>query len=86
MGSSGSGKTTLLNILAGRNPGKMHGTIHINGKPQKSSSYLSRHSAYVLQHEELLANLTIHETLSYAADLRLPAEMKRLKTTHRLST
>jgi len=75
MGGSGSGKTTLLNFLALR----MHpqtkqegGGATINGGLYSATS-LKRVAGYVVQDDLLFANLTVFETLLYAARLRLPA-------------
>ncbi|KAK0217090.1 P-loop containing nucleoside triphosphate hydrolase protein [Armillaria fumosa] len=71
IGSSGSGKTTFLNILSHRMKGKnlcIRGQLLYNDSPSLSSvSY-----AYVTQTEVFLPTLTVRETLTYAADLRLP--------------
>ena len=71
LGSSGSGKTTMLNTLAyrmGSGRLKTTGDILYNGNPKISSI----RSAYVMQQDVLLPTLTVHETLLYAAELRLP--------------
>lgn len=73
MGASGAGKTTLLNVLAGRisNEGKLSGTILVNGQ-ERSKSTWQRVIAYVEQDDLMFENLTVRETLMYAARLRLP--------------
>ncbi|CDK29990.1 unnamed protein product [Kuraishia capsulata CBS 1993] len=82
MGGSGSGKTTLLNSMAGRQ-GKSNlvteGTIMYN----QSKNISSIRHAYVIQQDILLPQLTCFETLSYAAELRLPKLTKK-EERHRL--
>eukprot|EP01091_Cochliopodium_minus_P013322 TRINITY_DN4268_c0_g1_i1.p1 TRINITY_DN4268_c0_g1~~TRINITY_DN4268_c0_g1_i1.p1 ORF type:complete len:674 (+),score=153.72 TRINITY_DN4268_c0_g1_i1:30-2024(+) len=76
MGASGSGKTTLLNAIAGRSFGtKMNGQILVNGKDKHQ--HLINNAGYVMQSDALLSNLTVIETLTYAANLRLPASYSK---------
>ncbi|XP_059446029.1 ABC transporter G family member 21 [Corylus avellana] len=75
LGPSGSGKTTLLTALAGRFPGKVSGTITYNGQPFSSS--MKRMTGFVTQDDVLYPHLTVLETLTYAALLRLPKELSR---------
>ena len=75
MGSSGSGKTTLLSTLSLRLDTRqmnVEGDFRLNGR-QYTKSILKSMSAYVMQDDILHAELTVAETLSYAAELRLPA-------------
>lgn len=78
MGPSGSGKTTLLNLLADRlsmSSPKRNGSIFLNDTQEILPSELSKISAYVTQHDNLLiSTLTVRETLYYQAILRLPAD------------
>ncbi|KAI3464637.1 hypothetical protein Pfo_021300 [Paulownia fortunei] len=69
MGPSGGGKTTLLNILSGRvkNNG---GTITYNDQLYTKS--LKRRIGVVLQDDIVFPHLTVKETLTYSALLRLP--------------
>eukprot|EP01041_Mallomonas_annulata_P010873 gene10873-22707_t len=74
MGPSGSGKTTFLGVLSKRlDTSKMptSGSIHLNGKPY-SDGDLKNMSGYVMQDDLMHAYLTVHETLWYAAQLRMP--------------
>jgi ABC-type multidrug transport system ATPase subunit len=75
LGPSGSGKTTLLTALAGRLPGKVSGTITYNG--QAFSSSMKRKTGFVPQDDVLYPHLTVLETLTYAALLRLPKELSK---------
>lgn len=78
MGSSGAGKTSLLNLLAGRittNKGaKASGSVYANDEPRDYNKF-RQVSAYVLQDDDMFAELTEREQISYAARLRLPKEM-----------
>lgn len=82
MGSSGAGKTTLLNLLAGRMTSSKGayglGEVYVNGKPRDYTTF-KKLSAYVLQDDDMFAELTVEEQLTYAALLRLPADMPRKK-------
>ena len=74
MGASGGGKTTLLSTLSLRldtNVIDVVGDFRLNGE-KYSKHLLKSASAYVMQDDLLHAELTVFETLSYAADLRLP--------------
>ncbi|KAF0973210.1 hypothetical protein FDP41_008417 [Naegleria fowleri] len=69
MGPSGAGKTSLLNILAQRVK-ETSGDITVNG--MKIGSSFRSLSAFVQQDDVLMGNLSVRETLRYAALLRLP--------------
>lgn len=76
IGGSGSGKTSLLNQMSGR----MHGSrLSVSGRTlfNGSEDASGIRSAYVIQQDILLPTLTIRETLTYAADLRLPTSVSR---------
>ncbi|GAV73295.1 ABC_tran domain-containing protein/ABC2_membrane domain-containing protein [Cephalotus follicularis] len=75
LGPSGSGKTTLLTALGGRLPGKVSGTITYNSQPFSSS--MKRKTGFVTQDDVLYPHLTVLETLTYAALLRLPKKLTR---------
>ncbi|KAL1537713.1 ABC transporter G family member 10 [Salvia divinorum] len=75
-GPSGAGKTTLLQILAGEIPsGKLSGEILINGCPAEPERF-GRVSGYVTQDDALFPLLTVEETLTYSALLRLAPEQR----------
>ncbi|XP_022766301.1 ABC transporter G family member 22-like [Durio zibethinus] len=69
MGPSGGGKTTLLNLLSGREKFDS-GTITYNDQPYSKS--LKWRIGFVLQDDVAFPHLTVKETLTYAALLRLP--------------
>jgi ATP-binding cassette subfamily G (WHITE) protein 2 len=77
MGGSGSGKTTLLNYLARRMQRQMkkeEGISQLNGS-EYTRSTLKQVSGYVVQDDLLFGNLTVEETLTYSAKLRLPGDV-----------
>ncbi|KAI7830244.1 P-loop containing nucleoside triphosphate hydrolase protein [Gamsiella multidivaricata] len=79
MGPSGSGKTTLLDLLAdrqARNVGKLQGEILLNDVPIKEyGSIRKRLVGYVTQEDDFIETLTVLETLTFAAKMRLPRSM-----------
>ncbi|PIA35309.1 hypothetical protein AQUCO_03500008v1 [Aquilegia coerulea] len=74
MGPSGSGKSTLLDALSSRlaTNAFLSGTILLNGRKTKLSFGTA---AYVTQDDNLIGTLTVRETISYSARLRLPDKM-----------
>ncbi|XP_010553412.1 PREDICTED: ABC transporter G family member 27 isoform X2 [Tarenaya hassleriana] len=76
MGPSGSGKTTLLNLLGGRlNQQNVGGSISYNDKPY--SKHLKSRMGFVTQDDVLFPHLTVRETLTYTALLRLPQTLTK---------
>ncbi|KAK2999268.1 hypothetical protein RJ639_022974 [Escallonia herrerae] len=76
MGPSGSGKSTLLDSLAGRLSGNavMTGNVLLNGRKKRLDYGVV---AYVTQEDILLGTLTVKETITYSAQLRLPGNMTK---------
>ncbi|KAL1341826.1 hypothetical protein AAHE18_09G114500 [Arachis hypogaea] len=74
MGPSGSGKSTLLDALSGRLAANafLSGTVLLNGRKANLSFGTA---AYVTQDDNLIGTLTVRETISYSAQLRLPNKM-----------
>ncbi|QPG73024.1 hypothetical protein FOA43_000328 [Brettanomyces nanus] len=71
MGESGAGKTTLLNVLSQRvDVGVVTGDFLIDGHPLDSS--FERRTGYVQQQDLHIAELTVRESLLFAARLRRP--------------
>ncbi|GAA0159773.1 ATP-binding cassette [Lithospermum erythrorhizon] len=76
MGPSGSGKTTLLSLLGGRmREPASGGSVTYNDQPY--SKYLNSRIGFVTQDDVLFPHLTVRETLTYAARLRLPKTITR---------
>ncbi|BEI93776.1 uncharacterized protein CcaverHIS019_0602350 [Cutaneotrichosporon cavernicola] len=92
LGPSGAGKSTLLQLIAGRHLGAgamagftRTGDILFAGAP--ATAVAMSNVAFVEQEDDWhLPNLTVRETLRYAAILRLPNEMTRLKKIARAET
>ncbi|XP_020587494.1 ABC transporter G family member 12-like [Phalaenopsis equestris] len=76
MGPSGSGKSTLLDSLAGRLGRNvvLSGRVLLNGKRRRTDYGVV---AYVRQENVLLGTLTVRETITYSAHLRLPSSMSK---------
>ncbi|CAI9091516.1 OLC1v1026572C1 [Oldenlandia corymbosa var. corymbosa] len=78
MGASGSGKSTLIDALANRiSKGSLKGLITLNGEPF-DSRLLKTISAYVRQDDLLFPMLTVEETITFAAELRLPRGISKI--------
>jgi len=75
MGATGSGKTTLLNVLAGRVRKNVTGSVLVNGSPL--SKQMKRKTAFVMQNDVFYSDLTVRETLTLTAYLRLPSQLTR---------
>ncbi|KXZ52591.1 hypothetical protein GPECTOR_9g636 [Gonium pectorale] len=75
MGPSGGGKTSLLTLLGGRSTARLGGAITFNGQPLNKP--IKRKLGYVAQDDLLYAELTVYETLYFAALLRLPRSWSR---------
>ncbi|XP_075489931.1 ABC transporter G family member 22-like isoform X2 [Primulina tabacum] len=76
MGPSGCGKTTLLSLLGGRvTEHLIGGSITYNDQPYSKS--LKSRIGFVTQDDILFPNLTVRETLTYAARLRLPRTLTK---------
>ena len=69
MGPSGSGKTSLMKLLAGRRPPSL-GRLDVNGVPMDVPSF-RRASGFVAQTTVFLDTLTVRETVTFTAMLRL---------------
>ncbi|XP_040207471.1 ATP-binding cassette sub-family G member 8 [Rana temporaria] len=73
IGNSGCGRTTLLDIITCKDEGGKikSGEILINGK-LTTRNLVKKCVAHVRQDDQLLPHLTVRETLSFVAKLRLP--------------
>lgn len=75
MGVSGAGKTTLMDVLAGRKTGGyIEGNVTINGYPKKQETF-ARVSGYCEQTDIHSPHVTVFESLTYSAWLRLPSDV-----------
>ncbi|EIE82698.1 hypothetical protein RO3G_07403 [Rhizopus delemar RA 99-880] len=75
MGPSGAGKSSLLDILARKHKrGVASGNILLNGV-SPSVRQFRRLTGFVDQDDSLMGTLTVRETLTYAAMMRLPRQM-----------
>jgi len=77
LGPSGSGKTSLLNCISQRVTRGLTGKILLNEKPLPSN--FSRNMGYVSQDELFLTALTVSETLSYSAQLKLKSPRAEIR-------
>eukprot|EP01134_Creolimax_fragrantissima_P006164 CFRG6164T1 len=88
MGASGAGKTTLLNLLAGRLTSsgdcKTEGRIYVNGKKRNYAQF-KKYSAYVMQDDDMFAEMTVKETITFSAVLRLPSVVDKKETALRVN-
>ncbi|KAI7748326.1 hypothetical protein M8C21_006640 [Ambrosia artemisiifolia] len=75
MGPSGSGKTTLLKVIGGRLRDNIKGSVTYNDVPY--SPALKRRIGFVTQDDVLYPQLTVEETLVFAAFLRLSGSMSQ---------
>ncbi|KAL6562490.1 ABC transporter G member 26 [Orobanche gracilis] len=75
MGPSGSGKTTLLKIIGGRLHENVKGNVTYNDTLYTPA--LKRRIGFVTQDDVLFPQLTVEDTLVFAAFLRLPSRMSR---------
>ncbi|RZC64005.1 hypothetical protein C5167_025792 [Papaver somniferum] len=75
MGVSGAGKTTLMDVLAGRKTGGyIEGSITISGYPKKQETF-ARISGYCEQNDIHSPFVTVYESITYSAWLRLPNDV-----------
>ncbi len=75
LGPSGAGKSTLLNVLAGRAPGVVKGTIFVDGQVPSNEFY--RTTGYVEQFDLHDDKSTVREALEFSALLRQDATLSR---------
>ncbi|KAF0927526.1 hypothetical protein E2562_034166 [Oryza meyeriana var. granulata] len=79
MGASGSGKSTLIDALANRiSRDALKGGVTLNGEAL-TGNIIKSISAYVMQDDLLFPMLTVTETLSFAAEFRLPRALPAAK-------
>ncbi|XP_050307986.1 ATP-binding cassette sub-family G member 4 isoform X2 [Anthonomus grandis grandis] len=78
MGPSGAGKSTLLNILTGYKTDGIKGTIMMNDQVRDLSKF-RKLSAYIMQDNQLHANLTVDEAMNVATKLKIGDKPKHEK-------
>lgn len=84
MGPSGCGKTSLINVLGSRTYDGTEGELTVNGVSARDGGFGERvrkarkATGYVAQEDTLVPSLTVSETLSLAAYLRIAAKSKRV--------
>eukprot|EP01097_Dermamoeba_algensis_P005210 TRINITY_DN330_c0_g1_i1.p1 TRINITY_DN330_c0_g1~~TRINITY_DN330_c0_g1_i1.p1 ORF type:complete len:637 (+),score=136.07 TRINITY_DN330_c0_g1_i1:247-1911(+) len=87
MGGSGAGKTTLLNVLAKRTDlsrgSSTTGEVLLNGR-EYDRALLKKMAGYVMQDDLFFGEMTVKETLNFAARLRLPADWSPLQRKERV--
>ncbi|XP_047206637.1 ATP-binding cassette sub-family G member 8 [Girardinichthys multiradiatus] len=85
IGSSGCGKTSLLDIITCRDEGgtMTTGQVLINGKPN-TPQLVKKSIAHVRQNDRLLPHLTVRETLSFVAKLKLPTHFTQAQRDKRV--
>lgn len=77
MGVSGAGKTTLMDVLFGRKTGGIiEGLITIGGYPKVQETF-ARISGYCEQTDIHSPQITVEESVTYSAWLRLPTEVDK---------
>lgn len=75
IGGSGAGKSTILNCMCGYLP-PAQGDVYINGiNLYQNFDSLKKLIGYVPQSDIVYDNLTLHDMLSYTAELRLPKDV-----------
>jgi ABC-type multidrug transport system ATPase subunit/pSer/pThr/pTyr-binding forkhead associated (FHA) protein len=84
IGPSGSGKTTFLTAISGLS-GFSTGEVRYNGLSLKQRQKDIRpFVGYVPQHDKLHLGLTVRETLSFAAEMRLPKDTQAFDRANRV--
>ncbi|CBQ68861.1 related to ATP-binding cassette, sub-family G, member 2 (N-terminal fragment), partial [Sporisorium reilianum SRZ2] len=76
LGASGAGKTSLLSVLSARldKSSDIAGQVLFQGQ-QRDAATWKRLTGFVEQDDLMFSALTVHETLQYSADLRLPKRL-----------
>ncbi|XP_017196292.2 ATP-binding cassette sub-family G member 8 isoform X1 [Oryctolagus cuniculus] len=85
IGSSGCGRASLLDVITSRDHGGKikSGQIWINGQPS-TPQLVRKCVAHVRPHDQLLPNLTVRETLTFVAQMRLPRTFSQAQRNKRV--
>ena len=82
VGGSGAGKSTIMNCLSGYSP-PTEGSVYINGVNLYDNFGVFKNIiGYVPQSDIVYDNLSLVDMLSYAAKLRLPADVTKVGYAH----
>jgi ABC-type multidrug transport system ATPase subunit len=82
LGPSGAGKSSLLNVLSLRTRDGASGIIQINGSDPK---LFLNNVGYVKQETVFFETLTVRETLTFAADLRMSRKLSHRQKAQRVN-
>lgn len=84
VGGSGAGKSTFMKCISGVEK-PTSGTVLINGENlYENYENLKNNIGYVPQEDIVYSNLTLHDTLQYAAKLRMPDNTTRKERNNRI--
>ncbi|KAL2331766.1 hypothetical protein Fmac_019347 [Flemingia macrophylla] len=79
LSASGFSKSTLIDAIANRiSKDNLKGVVTLNNDALETS-LLKVNSSYVMQDDLLFPMLTVEETLSFAAEFRLPYSLSKSK-------
>ena len=86
MGPSGAGKSTMLDVLALRK--KMGPSLAGYAQTEKiaNKTMMKKISSYVLQHDCLVEELTVRETLMFAANMQMPGSSTAAERKERVAS
>ncbi|XP_058455667.1 ATP-binding cassette sub-family G member 4-like [Malaya genurostris] len=76
LGPSGAGKSSFLNVLSGYRKSGVSGQLRIDGSIL-SSRHKRKLISYTPQEASLWMNLTVDESINFAADFKLPATVPK---------
>jgi ABC-type multidrug transport system ATPase subunit len=85
VGPSGSGKSTLVNALTGFRPATS-GSVFFSGRDLYAEyDHIRQRIGYVPQDDVLHMELTVEQTLGYAAELRFPSDVGEAERSQRVA-
>ncbi|XP_025199854.1 ATP-binding cassette sub-family G member 1-like isoform X2 [Melanaphis sacchari] len=83
MGPSGCGKSTLLNVLAGYSISGSSGQVYLNGS-LRDEKQMTNISCYIQQDDYVRDLLTVRESMTVAAHLKLPTTLSAISKADRV--